>query len=529
MSRFDGLRPVSNAEYANLIRRYPPSSLLPLIARLGAQADDPARWLGSPAPPPWLLADAAWMSLWRGNEHRHRLATMPDLLEILTAGHNLDDPACHQTVGERLEGLLLRHGYLQFEWQQDPFDAVARTIAVLAQTTPQQEMKAIRPGWDSEVLGCSVIEYVSIATLLTSAATLGQGWVLPETLHGVPGLERVTASDEMRDRVAERYFAATAEQFRRESQRSEVAQDPLLRRFTFNPLHKWPLVKGMGQGYLLPVPLLALRKATLTNIYFNGQARYGNTFPTDLGHLLEEYVGRQFQLLADAEVHREIVYRQPGGDGDKKSVDWIVVFKDLVLLVEVKSRQPREALRVGADYERELNSQLAKGFEQINATAELIRNGHEGFRALPADRSMLGLVVTLGSYYTANSPEFRSTLPQTVIPVGVADIAELESAISITDVRLADVLAAEARPARAGWSLRQAITGHRLEPNAVLEQARSACPLLRTRRRHAPAGLLVRLRVRRRPWRTPCPDGRPRVRASRRRSAGRCRYGSLSA
>ncbi|MEV6957417.1 hypothetical protein [Streptomyces sp. NPDC051183] len=83
---------------------------------------------------PWGLADAAWMSLVCGNEHRQKEATGADLTEILAQYTALDDPMRSLPVGERLEGYLLRVAGQQFTWQEDDFTELARSLAMLIQT-----------------------------------------------------------------------------------------------------------------------------------------------------------------------------------------------------------------------------------------------------------------------------------------------------------------------------------------------------------------------------------------------------------
>jgi hypothetical protein len=63
---------VSDYEYRQRVRRYKPSSLVPLIAAAAARYWQQQDWLNSPYRKytPWALADAARVSLAFGNEHR---------------------------------------------------------------------------------------------------------------------------------------------------------------------------------------------------------------------------------------------------------------------------------------------------------------------------------------------------------------------------------------------------------------------------------------------------------------------------
>jgi hypothetical protein len=99
-----------------------------------------------------------------------------------------------------------------------------------------------------------------------------------------------------------------------------------------------------------------------------GIAHFGNDFARELGDLFEQYVGRQLGQLADAAVYPEIIYRD-----ERRSADWIVVFDDLVLLVEVKSTRPTQQLRLGVlDRTSASLRQIKHAYKQLETTAALI-------------------------------------------------------------------------------------------------------------------------------------------------------------
>ncbi|MFJ4790841.1 nuclease-related domain-containing protein [Streptomyces sp. NPDC088794] len=202
-----------------------------------------------------------------------------------------------------------------------------------------------------------------------------------------------------------------------------------------------------------------------------------------MGHLFERYVGRQLDLLTDAAVYPEVEY-QLAKKQKGKSVDWIVVFPDLVLLVEVKSTRPGEALRLGGkDFTTILDDQFRKAFRQVDNSAVRIRSGaHPEFDHIPGDRQMVGMVVTAEQFHQINAPDIRAGMPATTVPVTVTSIQELEDAVTITGTSLADVLRASA--SHDGAALRPLFQGHKfLDHNAVLEQAWSAIPFARPRDR----------------------------------------------
>jgi hypothetical protein len=155
---------VSDYEYRQRVRRYGPSSLVPLIAAAAARYWRQEDWLNSPYRKytPWALADAARVSLACGTEFNRSDAAEQDLLRILNAYSRFDDPFLRD---KDVHGFLLRMAGQQMTWQVPEYETVARTAAVFEQTPPAQPMECLWPGWDSELLGCTLREYVGTAQL----------------------------------------------------------------------------------------------------------------------------------------------------------------------------------------------------------------------------------------------------------------------------------------------------------------------------------------------------------------------------
>ncbi|MEU9547298.1 hypothetical protein [Streptomyces mirabilis] len=329
--------------------------------------------------------------------------------------------------------------------------------------------------------------YVGVAQLLFSAATQRDGRFDPDWLDGDLNAFTDLTTPAALAAVIDRHFATSAQTLKNEEAAAAAqapatgtpALDPALRRFSYNPLRGRPVVTGYDTRYLIPVPAAVVAKASPLGLYFTGLEGLGEAFANDLGELFEQYVGRQLHLLPDASVHPEIVYTEQRDE--KKSIDWIVVFDDLVLLVEVKSVRPTMQLRLGAkDFATELTAKLKKAFGQIDKTAALIAAGKEEFAHIPADRPVLGMVVTMEPYHMINAPEFRSVLPAGVVSTTIAAIGEVEDAVTVTDTSLSTILVAGAQAGAVtpggGWSLRTALGDHPLEMNPILDQAWEATP-----------------------------------------------------
>lgn len=109
------------------------------------------------------------------------------------------------------------------------------------------------------------------------------------------------------------------------------------------------------------------RKLSPIELYYLGIKRSGEAFSRDMGELLEDYIGRQLATMPGVDVHPEATYTEK--KDVIKSVDWIVVFDDLVLLVEAKATRTPMATRA-ADLTAQDTYQetLGKAFKQVNRT-----------------------------------------------------------------------------------------------------------------------------------------------------------------
>ncbi|GGZ55153.1 hypothetical protein GCM10010387_56580 [Streptomyces inusitatus] len=489
--------PVPETEYFERVLRHDPNSLTQLIAATSASLppgrDLAAQGLGLYVP--WALLDAAWVSLARGRDGRPS-ATSPDLRQILDLFLALDDPVTREPEGmKRWEGYLQRATHHQGPWQEDAYSQLSRSIALLDPTSYPDDadpLKVILLGWDHDLLGCSLADYLGIVHLIWGCATaqpnlrrrgrFALDWFPVTDYDQFDGLR----SPAQVKTVLNQHFVTTKNKLRAAF---PADHDPLLRRYTHNPLRSRPLVGGVPGGYLVPVPAAVLGKATPLGLYYTGgdnNSEWGKAFTNDFGKLFECYVGRQLNLLPDAKIHPEILVKLSKKE-EKKTIDFFVVFPDLVLLVEVKSTRPGEHLRLGGqDFTTLLRgTPIKKGFDQINGSVDLLRSDkHPELADIPTDRRMIGMVVTAEPFHQINTPAHRTDLPKTKIPVMVTSIAELEQAVTITGTSLAKLLCAAVDAGAA--DLRQLFPQYEfLEHNAVLEEGWSAIPFARPRRPRA--------------------------------------------
>jgi hypothetical protein len=163
--------------------------------------------------------------------------------------------------------------------------------------------------------------------------------------------------------------------------------------------------------------------------------------------------------LPGVEVYPEVAYIEKKNTID--SVDWIVVFDDLVLLVEVKAtRTPAAARAADVTAQDAYQATLGRAFRQINRTYQALQTKVPAFQHIPADRPLLGLVATLDPWYMANSMA-RAFLPETDVPTMVASAREVEHLVAIGQRRqVSAVLSEIMRPddERRMWELGTALS-----------------------------------------------------------------------
>jgi hypothetical protein len=435
---------VTYADFVRRVRRHAQSSMLPQVAALASRYPMPHDWLlhpGGIVPTPWSLAEITRVSF-MSDEDDGMPATEQDVVDCCGAYLQILDPALDDFGSDdqvdRFRRLMLRMSSEQLSYQSYPHNELARPIALLEQTQSDKPRKVIVDGWDQELLGCSVNEYIAAAFLILSGAVnsgpverTGQfrfNWIDLRSFSAVvdySGLKTMLS-------VANKHFVANVEELRAIQATVPVEPHPELRRFEFNPLAAKPIVKGVIRPLLLPVPGLLIRKVSLEGVYYTGWEKHGKAFADDLGPIFEQYVGRNLKLAHGGMVHPSITWKEKGQS--KETVDWIVDFDDVRLLVEVKSTRPNEKVRLGTDKAVvDLKKALEYAFDQIEDTAEYIRTRHPAVHHIPDDRPMIGLVVTMEPFHVVNAPPYRDLLPRTTVPTRVCAAFELEGLATIQD------------------------------------------------------------------------------------------------
>jgi hypothetical protein len=468
-------------EFKQRVRRHAPSSLLPLLAQIASAHTQPDGWIFDKhkVVTPWNLAEIARTSLVFGNDHRS-LATEGDIGQCCAALSSMQDPDLSAMTLDGFMKFMLRMASQQLVYQMPVRNELARSIALFEQMDTPASAKVIHNNWAEELLGCSIGEYVAVAFLLYTSALKNSGifsldWLTQENFHEIR--ERVPA-DTIR-RVIGRHFMTTPEQFRLDQPKPRNGQHPDTLRYQFNPLTARPVLSGVANDLLIPVPDLLTMKASPLGFYYLAVKVLGNAFSDDLGTLFEAYVGKQLALVDGATIFPEVVYDKAGGE--RRSIDWFVVFDDVILYVEVKSTRPTESVRAGDDAAAdELRKSLAKAVNQITTTMSQVTNNHPAFSHIPHDRPIIGLIVTMEPFYVINGEPFRKLLPECPVPVLVCSAYELEHMVTAQDPTAGTTLLEFANdPERKGWSVDSAFgssyTGTR-KPNSILDRAFANLP-----------------------------------------------------
>lgn len=326
----------------------------------------------------------------------------------------------------------VRMAYEQFPHQLSQFEELVRPYALFVKLLPSATTEVVNDSFWARILGCPLHVFEGTTFLLGIGAQKNGGRFDPAWLDqpNFAPIVRVISKDIILS-VFRKHFASTVAEFRREANRAR-SPDSRLRRYDYNPLLARPFVGLSEDLYVAPLPELVFRKATVSSLYYLALDQLGSdadkeAFTRDLGALHQSYVGAQLGQLGDAQLIPEVVY-----DGDQRSVDWFVVWPDLVLLVEAKSTRLTQAARMGTDaLQADMERAIGRAFRQIERSATLVRERHPAFSHIPADREIVGLVATLEPYFLANSPLIHQFLPAVSVPATIAAAREVEHLVSI--------------------------------------------------------------------------------------------------
>jgi hypothetical protein len=405
------------------VTRFGPTELLTTVAREGAvqtlrHRSDPHSVIDGSSPVTlWALVEIARESIIHGAQQGQHPPTASELHRLCSLFSNLDDPLS-EGPHYAIERFFVRLFFEQFRWQLSEFEELARPHALFVEAAARVPgATAFREERWRAALGCSVDEFVHAGFFLFVWASQHEGLVDLRWMD-LPHFAEVQRHfpKSLIEHVVSSRLGADPAQLRRMD--SEAVVPDNVREHRFNPLSARPLVRMRDGRLLAPHPLLILHRLGVTGLYYDRVGEPG--FADQLGPVFEEYVGMQLSLLSNAHVEHSVM----AGRSDEV-IDYVVVFPDVVLLLEAKSTRLTELARIGLDQlDDDRDRTLGKAYAQITRAERLITEDHPAFKFVPRDRPRRGIVVTLEPYWGAVSG--FGALPATPIPTTVAHIREIE-------------------------------------------------------------------------------------------------------
>lgn len=403
---------VTFAEFRQVVRRYRPSELLPVLARLAVHNPydrvdlERARTIA-----PWGTALIARESILWGNEHRHTAPDEEALRRLFNAYNDLYEGEGRDQDASLLS-LITPIVYEQFPYQESIYEEVSRTQALLVEGLSQVDAKvATAQAW-ADILGRPLDEVVAATFVLQVGANVNNGWFDPKWLDQ-PNFAEVL-NQWPRDLILTRLEQLT---FNREEFKAAYEKAPKptsgKHRYSFNPLTARPFLRMDDSRHLAPQPRLILRTVSPGNLYYTGIAHlHPKKFGSDLGYLTEHYVGRQLKTIPTAQLHPEIKYGNP----EQKSIDWFLVLPNVVVMFEVKSTRFGLLQRAADGHEETITNVIGGAVQQLVRSDAAISNRNPAFAHIPTDRPRIGIVTTAEPYYLANSTPGTRTYRHAAVP-----------------------------------------------------------------------------------------------------------------
>ena len=439
-------RAISFGEFRQVVRRYRPSHLLPVLAGMAAERPfekvdvERARYIS-----PWGIALIARESILWGNEHRDSPVDAEALRRLFNAVNNIHEPLDQ----DDLLSMLIRVVYEQFPYQESIYEEVSRTHELLVEPLGRVETEVLSPTTWSELLDAPLVDMVGATFVLQVGANMNAGWFDPAWLDQANFVDVLA-------RWPREHILARLEQLSTSIQDFKKAYAAAPKpaagqeQYAFNPLSATPFVR-MGDGRLLaPQPRLIFRTISPGGLYYPGIKRYGEAFARDLGALTQHYVGRQLRCIESADVQPEIRYGKP----ERRSIDWFLVLPTMVVMFEVKSARFGLLARAAEGHEHAIKHAIGEAVDQLAVTDAVMVEGRQEFQHLPRDRPRVGVVVTSEPLYLANSTPARDLVPTTRFPTITASLRDIEMLVTLPADKIEDHLSEILHdPERSTWQL----------------------------------------------------------------------------
>ena len=446
--------------FRQAVRKYRPSDLLPALALAAVRENPNFRGFDDVRDqPPWAIAAAARESLLYGTEQfRSNLPNPAIIAKLVQYFAQTYDEVPAQTPASMLTPMFAE----QFPYQETLFEEISRSWALLGDPAYGRVFD-----W-RQILGSPLERAIRASIIVFLVVSRNGGRFDPSLLDSEAAasiFERTSSRSDV-ENVA-KFLTATILEAKAMNNKATKLPN-YLARYAFNPLHAKPLIDLGAAGVWAPQSALIIRAMTTGKLYYPAIAKWGSEFSNELGHRTEAYTGAQLRLLAP-DVLSEITY----GKKKDKSVDWIWVTKDAVILFECKSARLTFGAQAGdrtlADV---VDRHLNKARNQIENTADLIRSKHRDFVHIPSDRPLIGITVTAEQFYLGNSglPEYGHAGATPSLVASLRDIEFMATCNPKATVKL--LLEILSDPERRTWQLSRSLaplkTGKR---NPILADA----------------------------------------------------------
>ncbi|MGN2641035.1 hypothetical protein ACTD5D_33680 [Nocardia takedensis] len=431
-------RPVTYREFAHAVRRYHQDRLLEKVARVSAGLDEmnPATLEARRRSPvrQFALSMIARTALAEGMIHR---ADVPvddrQLVGLCVLAGNADHPDI-PAVGVLASAGMRRMVYrLQTQQQQftnNGLEDIARSLGLFVFGEPGITGLPTAEDWE-RVLGVPLPVYMQIVFVLHAIAAMDRGWISEEALELADSLSAFPSADlDVVHKIIRDHLVIDDAELQRRAKDGEREGTEM---WADNPLLATPLIRRTG-GFLVPNSPHLMDKIKPRGLYFTGMFAFVSDKPSRsrylgaIGASLEAHVGKTLRLLepSGAIVYSEITY---GPESErKKTVDYLVVLNDLVLLVEVKSAHADASARRGDDsgLKKLIKESIQVGRDQIDVTASAIRDRVPELLCIPDNREIRGLVVTLDNIPSIDTYLFDGMLQANEVESSTVSAHDLE-------------------------------------------------------------------------------------------------------
>lgn len=411
-------------DFIQRCRQHSPSVFLPTVSSLPPETFDAdidfQNWR---IINPWSVAAMTREIMVSSNEFRGIGPMSPLQLQRLSdAFHNSFDKGDENDPHLALR-ILIRHATEQFPSQESDFEEIARTIA-LYNDTDIRETKIIRDSFENyfeapllDVVNCIVI-------IWGTTRVYGGKWNLALLNHPELIEMKELVSDEIYNSIS-RKLTANQKQFRAVQASLPLPSKSDGLRWRPNALYTNPLLQVPTGEVFVPLQRLILRTIMPSSIYYNCKEVAGETYTSALGFVVEKYIGDQLAQVSDVKLLKEIKWKTKSGE--LASVDWILITKLCVILVESKSARLNVQAQMGEDtMVDQLQFVLSKATNQINETVLQIKGGNSAFADIPTNLPFLGIIVTAENLRMGNSFLVQNELSSGKTKTLVMSLRELE-------------------------------------------------------------------------------------------------------